>query len=134
MRMLTEILDCVKIAKGDFRGFQPVGESAARIPSELRTDQRIDLVAVRDPPVVIAEARVIGEGGITKDFGAETSPFPFILDGDQDLLAVAGRKYALMHDPAMGETHPLRRAPAIIEMNQPYPHPFRRFVERRYAD
>ena len=101
---------------------------------ELCGDPRVDLGAVRDPPVVVAEARVIGEGGIAEDFSAETPPFPLVLDSDQDLLAVAGRKQTVRRDRGVGETHPLRRAAAIIEMDQRHRHPFRRRVEQRYSD
>jgi hypothetical protein len=101
---------------------------------ELCCDLRIDLRPVRDPPVVVAVTRVIGEGGITENFGAETPPFPLVLDGDQDFLAVAGRKQAVRGDRWVGETHPLRRAAAIIEMDQRHRHPFCGRVEQRYAE
>ena len=94
----------------------------------------IDRGAVRDPPVIVAKARVFGEGSVAKDFGAETSPFPLVLDGDQNLLAVAGRKQAVRRHRGVGETHTLRRATAIIEMDQRHRHPFRGRVKQRYLD
>jgi hypothetical protein len=92
MRMMGKIFDSVEIAESNLGGFQPLGEFTARMAGELCGDPRVDLGAVRDPPVVVAKARVIGEGGIAEDFGAETPPFPLVLDGDQDFLAVTGRK------------------------------------------
>src|SRR5205823_8149189 len=92
MRMLREILDRIEIAEGDLSGFQPLGERTTRMAGELCGDPRVDLGPVRDPSVVVAEARIIGESGIAEDLGAETPPFPLVLDRDQDLLAVAGRK------------------------------------------
>ena len=128
MRMRAQQSGIVDAGEGDVGGFEFFHQRRGVVRGEHRGDLGVGFVAMRQPLRHGGEFWIAAERSVPQHLVRQHAPFAIVLDGDQDVGAVAGLECPVGRDGRMREPDALERI-AVLFVEQRHRHPFRHGVE-----